>query len=256
LTRAPSPGAAAGLLWTALGSAALWGLALALPLLREPVFGWLLAYALAISSIGATLYGFAALARHLPTPRLLLFGALAAIPGFLLALLVRPETLAEGYAPLTSSALSLANVLRALAGASLGISLSRYVTSPGVALLIAAVATASDLFSVFAGPTGALLREDSPVLDLLLLILPSFGEPLGFALGVSDLVFLALFLAISCRLGLRYLPTLASGCLAILLAMILGLSLGRPLPALPFISLSFVLANADLLYSSLFHRTP
>ena len=51
------------------------------------------------------------------------------------------------------------------------------------------------LFSVFAGPTRSLVREDSPALDLFRAILPTFDQPLGFALGAADFVFLALFAA-------------------------------------------------------------
>src|SRR5918999_5196952 len=97
---------------------------------------------------------------------------------------------------------------RIVAAASVGISLARYVGSVGVILLIVAVATDSDLFSVFAGPTRTLVEEDSPALDVLLLVFPTFGSALGFALGVSDIVFLALFVAVSCFLELRYVATL------------------------------------------------
>jgi hypothetical protein len=70
-------------------------------------------------------------------------------------------------------------------------------------MLIVAVATASDLFSVLAGPTRTLVEEDSPALDLLLLVFPIFGSALGFGLGVSDFIFLALFAAASRFLNLR-----------------------------------------------------
>lgn len=80
---------------------------------------------------------------------------------------------------------------------------------------------------------------------------PTFGFSLGFALGVSDFIFLALFTAMAGHLGLRHpLPTLVLGCAAVLLAMLAGLLLETALPALPFIALSFVLANAIPLYKS------
>ncbi len=75
---------------------------------------------------------------------------------------------------------------------------------------------------------------------------------MGFALGLADFIFLALFAALARRLEvLRPLPTLAFGCAAVLLAMLAGLLLIRPLTALPFIALSFVLANAEPLYEAL-----
>ena len=93
------------------------------------------------------------------------------------------------------SFLFLANALKIGAAASLGVALARRVTSPAVAALVAVLAAAADLLSALAGPTKALTEsiergEPSPVidlLDLLLLLFPTFGNPIGFALGVSDL---------------------------------------------------------------------
>jgi hypothetical protein len=142
---------------------------------------------------------------------------------------------------------------RIVAAASVGISLARHVGSVDVALLIVAVATASDLFSVFAGPTRTLVEEDSLALDLLLLVFPTFGSALGFGLGVSDFIFLALFAAASRFLNLRYVAILLCICSATCLAVTAGLLLERPLPALPFIA--FVLVNADLILASLARRS-
>ncbi len=91
-----------------------------------------------------------------------------------------------------------------------------------------------------------LAERGAPLLDYLLLIFPTFGYPLGFALGLADFIFLALFAALARRLeGLHSLPTLTLGCAAVLLAMLAGLLLDRTLLALPFI-----LANATPLYKS------
>lgn len=209
------------------------------------------AYALILIPLTLVLYGLPTLVGDLATPRLLALGAAVAVVGVLATLPGRPETLAEGPRLLPLVALFVANLLRVATAAIVGLALARYVSSPGVALLIAGVATASDLFSVFAGPTKALVQGDSPALDFLLLVFPTFGQPLGFGLGVSDFIFLALFAAMARLLDLRPKLTLASGCAATVLAMTAGLLLERPLPALPFISLSFVLANADLLYRAL-----
>ena len=188
--------------------------------------------------------------RGYGTSRLLALGAAAAAFGAFFALIARPEGLESGSWVL----LSLANLFRILAAASVGISLARYVGSVDVILLIVVVATASDLFSVFAGPTKTLVEEDSPVLDLLLLVFPTFGSALGFGLGVSDFIFLALFAAASRSLNLRYLATLLCVCFATFLAVCAGLLLERPLPALPFIAIAFVLVNADFILASLTGR--
>ncbi len=208
-------------------------------------------YALAIIPIALILHGLLYMTYSLDTPWLLCVGAATAILGFLIVFLTRPDILAEGPRFLPLAALVLSNTLRVICAASLALALARYVLSPGIALLIAGVATASDIFSVFAGPTKALLQWDSPALDFLLLIFPVFGTSLGFGLGLSDFVFLALFAYVSYLLNLHYYPTLAFGGLAVVIALSAGLLLQRPLPALPFISLSFVLVNALPFYSRL-----
>jgi len=68
------------------------------------------------------------------------------------------------------------------------------------------------------------------VLDFLLVIFPTFCQPLGFALGVTDFVFL--FAAAARHLSLRPVPPLALGCAAIRAAMLAGLNLGTYLLAL------------------------
>jgi hypothetical protein len=58
---------------------------------------------------------------------------------------------------------------------------------------------------------------------------PIFGFPLGFALGVSGFIFLALFAATAGYLHLRHpLQTLIFGCAVTLLAMLTGLLLEPP----------------------------
>jgi hypothetical protein len=50
---------------------------------------------------------------------------------------------------------------------------------------------------------------------------------------------------------MRYLATLLSVCIGAFLALSAGLLLERPLPALPFIAIAFVVANADLILALL-----
>ena len=238
-----------GLIPAALGAGGLAAVVALLPILGDANVSFaeqVLAYALAVVPIGVLVFGLLTLAAPLSTPRVLLVGVAAGLLGAVAAYLARPEVFAGG-APL--ALLFLADAGRIAAASALA--LARHVSSVGVALLVAAVATAADLFSVLAGPTRALVKEDSPALDFLLVIFPTFGQPLGFALGVADFVFLALFAAIARHLSLRPVPTLALGCAAILAAMLAGLLLGTYLPTLPFIALSFLLANADLALGSL-----
>jgi hypothetical protein len=77
------------------------------------------------------------------------------------AFLARPEDLESGSGVFVLLALSFADLSRILAAACVGIALARYITSVGVVLIIVFAAIASDLFSVFAGPTRVLVQEDS-----------------------------------------------------------------------------------------------
>ncbi len=251
------PRAGSGLKYLLAGAAGLTALTLLLPLADisgAQQAARISAYVLVIACVVPLLHGFIIATQDYATRGLLLSGALAAGLGLLLADLVRPEELEDVPGILTSVTLTLADLCRIFAAAAVGVSLARYVGSAGVALLIASVATASDLFSVFAGPTRTLVEEDSPILDPLLLVFPTFGSVVGFGLGASDFVFLALFAAASLFLDLRYPATLLCVCAATLLAMTTGLLLERPLPAVPFAAAAFVLANADLILASLLKR--
>ncbi len=252
-----TPRAGSGLTYLLAGAVGLTTLTLLMPLADTPgsqQIANIPAYVLVIVCVVPLLHGFLITTQGYSTPYLLLFGAVAAGIGFMLAIRLRPEKLDDVPGILTSVTLSLADLCRILAAAAVGVSLARHIKSVGVALLVASAATASDLFSVFAGPTRTLVEDDSPVLDLLLLVFPTFGSVLGFGLGASDFVFLALFAAASLFLSLRYPATLLYVCAGILLAVTTGLLLERPLPAVPFVAVAFVLANADLILASLLKR--
>jgi hypothetical protein len=212
------------------------------------------AYALVFIPVTVLLHGLVVASRDYATSRLLILGAVSAAVGFLSAPVVRPEHLADGPGLLVLLALCVADLARILAAACVGISLARYITSVGTVLIVVVVAIAADIFSVFAGPTEALVRTESPLLDFLVLIFPTFGSPLGFGLGLSDFIFLALFAAAARTLDLRYSATLLAVCTAAFLAVTAGLLLARPLPALPFIAMAFVIVNADLILASLTRR--
>jgi hypothetical protein len=241
-----------------VGAATLGALTLLMPLLGTsadltPTIR-ILAYALVFVPVALLLHGVIVASQNFATSRLLIFGAASAAIGLLSALVVRPDALADGPGLLVLLALCVADLARILAAACVGISLARYITSVGTALLVVVTAIAADVFSVFAGPTEALVRTESPLLDFLLLVFPTFGSPLGFGLGLSDFIFLALFAAVARTLDLRYPATLLAVCTAAFLAVTAGLLLARPLPALPFIAIAFVVINADLILASLARR--
>ena len=248
-----------GLAYSLAGAATLAGLIFLLPLVAitpGPLSAVrIAAYALVLIPVSLLLHGFFVVARGYTTSRLLALGAVSAVLGLSSAFLARPEDLENGSGALALLALCVANLSRIVAAACVGIALARYITSVGVVLIVVLAAIASDLFSVFAGPTRVLVQEDSPVLDGLLLVFPTFGSVLGFGLGLSDFIFLALFAAASRFLNLRYVATLLGVCFAAFLAVSAGLLLGRPLPALPFIAIAFLLVNADLIVASLAKRS-
>ena len=244
-----------GFSYSLSGAATLVVLIFVLPRLDTPLLAArIVAYALVLVPVALLLHGSLVAAEGCATSRLLALGAVSAALGLSSAFLASPEDLANGSGVLVLLALCVADLSRILAAACLGISLARYVTSVGTVLIIVLAAIASDIFSVFAGPTRVLVQEDSPILDGLLLVFPTFGSALGFGLGLSDFIFLALFAAASRFLNLRYVATLLGICFAAFLAVTAGLLLERPLPALPFIAIAFVLVNADLILSSLMKR--
>ena len=239
------------------GAAALASLTLLLPLagaLERFAAAWISAYALVIACVALLLHGLSLVARGRETPRLLALCAASAAAGAAFSILSHTGILEGGPGLLVSLSLISANLSRVAAAAFLVTSLARRVNFVGVVLLVVGVAGAADLWSVFAGPTKALVARNSPVLELLLLPFPTFGSVLRFALGVSDLVFLALFATVSRTLDLRYAATLVGLCGAAFLALPAGLVLGRPLPALPFIVGAFLLLNADLILGSLVRK--
>ena len=249
---------ARGLYYWLVGAVTLVALIFLLPRVDEMPESFLAAritaYALVLVPISLLLHGFFVAAGEYATSRLLALGAVSATLGLSSAFFASPEDLVDGSGVLMLLALSFADLSRILAAACLGIVLARHITSVGVVLIIVLAAIASDLFSVFAGPTRVLVEEDSPILDGLLLVFPTFGSALGFGLGVSDFIFLALFAAASRFLNLHYVATLLGVCFAAFLAVSAGLLLERPLPALPFIAVTFVLVNADLIVASLVKR--
>jgi hypothetical protein len=147
----------------------------------------------------------------------------------------------------TSEQPVVANAGRLLAAAAIGALLARLVERASWIVFLALLAGAIDLWSVYAetGVTRQLLESDTKdvgrLLELLLFTGPAIGDIPPFVLGVTDLVFLALFItwAHDWRLDLR----VAAG--ALLLACWAGALTadltGEVLPLLPFLSGAMVL---------------
>ena len=119
-------------------------------------------------------------------------------------------------------------------------------------VLVASIIPWIDAYSVWRGPTKQIVEHHERVFSVLSFAFPVPGEHAAANLGVPDLLFFALFLGAASRFGLRVLATwvgLVAG-LGITIALTVYFDLSG-LPALPAISLGFLVPNADLLWRSL-----
>jgi hypothetical protein len=115
--------------------------------------------------------------------------------------------------------------------------------------LVAALVPWVDIYSVFWGPTSKLIEDHPGGISALSFAFRFPGESNYATLGVPDLLFFALFLAAAARFGLRVAATWISMVflLGVTIALAVWLDL-RGLPALPALSLGFLLPNADLIW--------
>ncbi len=155
-------------------------------------------------------------------------------------------------APLTYlHVVPLANVAKVVAAAGLGYWLVGALTSPAVVVLIAGLSSLVDIVSVAVGPTRALLEKAPAAVGYLTVAFAWPGLDLATAhtaLGVSDFVFFSLYVGAARAFGLRPAVTSVAVALGIATAVIAGIWVGA-MPALPFLALGFLAANADLLFT-------
>jgi hypothetical protein len=123
-------------------------------------------------------------------------------------------------------------------------------------VLIALLVPLVDAISVWRGPTHHIVTEQPRVFTALSYTTPVPGD--SFAIGLTDLLFFTLFLAAAARWQLRLAATwllmLASlGATVALAVWTDPFGIGG-LPALPALSLAFLLANGDLLWRRLRQR--
>jgi hypothetical protein len=155
-----------------------------------------------------------------------------------------------------SGLLPAANVCKVVGAAALGFWLASQVTSLSVVVLIALIVIAIDIYSVFSGPTKAVLTRRPEWLGYLTIAFSWMGYAYSeaySALGISDVIFYALFLGAAAAFGLRLRWT-AVAMAASFLATVTAALYWRALPALPLLSLAFLGVNADLVYRRLWAR--
>ena len=118
-------------------------------------------------------------------------------------------------------------------------------------VLVACVIPAVDAFSVWRGPTKAITSHHFEVYTAVAI---AFLVPGGGAayLGPPDVLFYALFLAAAARWHLRVLWTWFAMTFMYGFTVVLAYALDvGGLPALPFLSFGFLVANADLLWRAI-----
>jgi hypothetical protein len=133
-----------------------------------------------------------------------------------------------------------------------------YFETVGWVVLVAAIIPIVDAYSVARGPTKVIVEHHEQVFTNLSFAFPIPGEASAANLGLPDLLFFALFLAAAARWLLRpgwtWTAMVASFGATIALAVSGALervfNLGG-LPALPLLSIAFLLVNADRLWRQL-----
>ena len=116
-------------------------------------------------------------------------------------------------------------------------------------MVVALIIPWVDAYSVWRGPTNTIVHHHAGVFERLSFAFPVPGENNTANLGIPDLLFFALFLAAAAQFQLRIWLTwlLMTASFGITIVLAVWLDLGG-LPALPLLSLAFLVANGDLLW--------
>lgn len=138
----------------------------------------------------------------------------------------------------------------ALAYAAIGGIFALGLLAPSLALAVPVLVSIVDVVSTLGGGLSESLAHAGPTHrgDPLSLEMPDWGTGLPAGrLGISDAVFLGVFLVYARRFGFRPVATPIAMALATLGAVGLGLAIDAPVPVVPFMAAAYFLANADRL---------
>ena len=147
----------------------------------------------------------------------------------------------------------LANVAKVVAAAALGIWIAEELEKLSWIVIVAVVSAAVDIVSVAVGPTKAILDKGPVVVGYFIVAVTWAGYSYAEAftgLGISDVIFLGLYLGAARRFGLR-VGWSAVAMIASFLATIAVAMWWTALPALPLLSAAFLAVNGDLLWHRL-----
>jgi hypothetical protein len=119
-------------------------------------------------------------------------------------------------------------------------------------VIVACVIPWVDAYSVWRGPTKHIVEHERGLFDNLSIAFPTLGQSSASHLGLPDVLFFALFLGAAVRFGLRvgwtWVGMTVSFGVTVACAVWWNLD---GLPALPALSLGFLVPNADLLWRAL-----
>jgi hypothetical protein len=156
--------------------------------------------------------------------------------------------LALGWAFDVAGLDGLFNVAKLLAFVLFGYWFLRLFEELAWVVLVAVVIPWVDIVSVATGPTKVVVENRPDLFERISIAFVLPGEDAA-NLGPPDVVFMALFLAAADRFGLRVAATYVCTTLLLGLTLVLAVlfDLGG-LPALPAVSLGFLVPNADLIW--------
>jgi hypothetical protein len=145
---------------------------------------------------------------------------------------------------------TVAGLLKVLAASALGALLAPLLERPWQAALIAILVIGVDTYSVFRGPTKQILAQGDEVVSWFTVPLSSLGAYGAFGLGITDFMFLALFVASARRFTLRPTVTVPLLVASFSASLLLAKYFDHAVPALPLLSLAFLVPNIDRLRPS------
>jgi hypothetical protein len=138
---------------------------------------------------------------------------------------------------------AVASIGKAVAGVVAGLAVGRLLEAPWHAALVAVLVAVVDVYSVFAGPTKSVVEGSPGVLDAVGVALAAPGYSQAAILGTTDFVFLGLLAGAALRYDLRPRVTLPLLAASFSVTLLVATALDRALPALPLLSLAFLLPN-------------